>query len=191
MDSVLDRNSLGFAGCRAYARIVNEHSEADSGWQPVDYDETWAPVNERLNFWPDFHERTSPAIVLPDDSLVIDLAPVFKDEGPRFAAGEAAVNASALRSFVYLAGDGLLTALDWQHTPYVYSPAQHAVSGPAFWPVPVFPNGDYYFHVAADFEWGTFGHPWQQSLTIWGSALVASLGSELLAWLPRHPHSKA
>lgn len=58
-------------------------------------------------------------INLPERSLVIDLAPVFVHEGGRFAAGEAAVNAAALRCFVWLAGDQEMTALDWQHSVQV------------------------------------------------------------------------
>jgi hypothetical protein len=84
-----------------------------------------------------------------------------------------------------------MTALDWQHTPYRYSPAQHALADLPFWPVPVFPDGDYYVHFAGGVEWGTFGHPWQQTLTLWGDALIESLGAELLSWLPQHPHSLA
>jgi hypothetical protein len=38
-------------------------------------------------------------------------------------------------------------------------------------------------------RWGTFGHPWQQSLCLWGAELLDSLGAELLTWLPRHPQS--
>ena len=43
---------------------------------------------------------------------------------------------------------------------------------------------------------GTFAHPWQQSLTVWGDELVRTLGAELLTWLRRHaqspqPHSFA
>jgi hypothetical protein len=159
-------------------------------WQPLDYDQAWAPFNERFDFKPDFHELTEPAIKLPERSLVIDLAAVFPQAGPRFAAGEAAINAAALRCFVWLAGDQEMTALDWQHTPYRYSPAKHAVSELEHWPVPVFPNGDYYIHLAPGLTWGSFGHPWQESLTLWGDELIESLGAELLTWLPRHSQSK-
>jgi hypothetical protein len=57
--------------------------------------------------------------------------------------------------------------------------------------IPVFPNGDYFAHMTPDLRWGTFAHPWQQSLTIWGIELVEALGAELLTWLPRHPHGLA
>jgi hypothetical protein len=157
----------------------------------LDHDEAWAPFDERFQFRPDYSERTEPAITLSPDGLVIDLAPAFSHEGPRFAAAESAINASALRAFVWVAGEDDLTALDWQHTPYRYSPAAHALSPLTPWPVPVFPNGDYYAHYSAGVAWGTFGHPWQQSLTIGGEPLVTTLGAELLSWLPRHPQSPA
>lgn len=89
---------------------------------------------------------------------------------------------------MWLAEGEELIALDWQHTPYRYSPEAQALADTAG-PVPVFPNGDYYVHTTADLRWGTFGHPWQQSLTIWGADLVRTLGAELLTWLPRHAFS--
>jgi hypothetical protein len=78
-----------------------------------------------------------------------------------------------------------LTALDWQHTAYRYSPERHALAGLALWPVPVFPDGDYYIHFVPGLEWGTFGHPWQQSLTVTASAARLPLARILndYAWL--------
>ena len=67
-------------------------------WRPVDDDEAWDPFNARFEFRPNYHEQTQPAIRLPDRCLVVDLEPVFGDEGPRFAAGFAAINAAALGS---------------------------------------------------------------------------------------------
>ncbi|MBX9245974.1 DUF2716 domain-containing protein [Actinotalea ferrariae] len=164
---------------------------AEGIWRPLPYDEAWALVDAHLDFRPDFYERETPAIDLPAGSLVIDLSPVFSVPGPRFAAGLAAVNAAALRNFVWLTADEELIALDWQHTPYRYNPGAHALAGLPEWPVPVFPDGDYFIHHAPRLEWGTLGHPWQQTLTLWGDPLVRSLGRELLTWLPRHPQSLA
>lgn len=164
---------------------------AEGVWHRLEYRQAWAPFDAQFDFRPDFYERIEPAFAAPEGSLVIDLSPVFGAQGPRFAAGEAAVNAAALRAFVWLAGDQELVALDWQHTPYSYSPADHAVAGLHDWPVPVFPNGDYCIHYAPGLRWGTLGHPWQQTLTLWGDDLASSLGAELLTWLPRHPQSKA
>lgn len=168
---------------------MDDDAAHETGWRPLDYREAWAPFDERFHFRPDHHDRSGPAIDLPPDGVVIDLSSVFAEEGARFAAGEAAINAAALRAFVWVAGDDSLTALDWQHPAYRYSPASHALSQRVDWPVPVFPNGDYFAHFSREVVWGTFGHPWQQTLTVWGEPLVASLGSELLTWLPRHAQS--
>lgn len=170
--------------------LVSSPFAVEGVWHPLDYDQAWAPFEARFAFKANFHERVMPAITLPPRCLVIDLASVFAHEGPRFAAGEAAINAAALRAFVWLAGSQALTALDWQHTSYRYSPAEHAVAELTYWPIPIFPNGDYYVHFAPGVTWGTFGHPWQESLTLWGDELIESLGAELLTWLPQHPQSK-
>lgn len=162
--------------------------EANDVWREVDYDSAWTPFNERFQFTPDYYERSAAAIRLPQNSLVIDLRPIFEHDGARFAAGEAAISSSALRAFVWLAEDNEVLALDWQHTAYHYSPSQQALSVNAML-VPVFPNGDYFAHMTTDLRWGTFGHPWQQTLTIWGDELIATLGAELLTWLPRHSQS--
>jgi hypothetical protein len=42
------------------------------------------------------------------------------------------------------------------------------------WPVPIFPNGDYYFFIHKTFEWGLLGHPWERSITIFGEELIMS-----------------
>lgn len=159
--------------------------DADPVWRELNYDEAWGLFDAQFEFRPDYYDRETPAIRLPERSLVIDLAPVFTHEGARFAAGESAVNAAGLRAFVWLAGDTDLVALDWQHPAYRYSPAAHALAN-VEWSIPVFPNGDYYIHSMPDLSWGTFGHPWQQTLTIWGDPLIEALGAELLAWLPKH-----
>lgn len=157
-------------------------------WRAIDYEDAWAPFNARFDFRPDYYERLVPAIRLPDRSLVIDLEPVYGTEGPRFAAGCDAINAAALRAFVWLAEDGQLIALDWQHESFTYSPSAQALSD-APWRITVAPDGDYYAHMTPDLRWGTFGHPWQRTLTIWGDELIDSLGAELLTWLPKHPQS--
>jgi hypothetical protein len=163
----------------------------DDGWRVIDSEAPWTRFDERFEFKPDFHERVRPAIRLDPECLVLDLAGLFADSGPRIGAGTSAITAAALRAFVWLAGDGELVALNWAHLSYRYSPALNAVRypDPLDLPVPIFPNGDYYIHMDPDLRWGTFGHPWQQSLCIWGSDLVSSLGTELLTWLPRHPQS--
>jgi hypothetical protein len=47
-----------------------------------------------------------------------------------------------------------------------------------------FPNGDYYTFARPDFSEGTFGHPWEQTLCVFGPRLVKTIGRTLSTWLP-------
>ncbi|MGW5194412.1 DUF2716 domain-containing protein [Kribbella sp. NPDC004138] len=107
---------------------MSEAFRAEEVWRPIDYAEAWAGFDARFDFKPDYYEHVLPATRLPDVCVVIDLAPVFAHEGVRFAAAEAAITAAALRNFVWLTDEEELTALDWQHTPYRYLPARHALA---------------------------------------------------------------
>ena len=106
---------------------------------------------KRFDVTPDYHERDKPAIRLPPGSLVLDLSLLFAKPGARIAAGTNAINAAALRAFVWLAGDDELLALNWNHVAFRYSPAMFTLSTAASsevpeasfsalrWPVQVFP----------------------------------------------------
>lgn len=43
----------------------------------------------------------------------------------------------------------------------------------------MFPNGDYYTFARPDFSEGTFGHPWERTLCVFGPRLVETLGRTL------------
>ncbi|MEU8437618.1 DUF2716 domain-containing protein [Streptomyces sp. NPDC029216] len=74
--------------------------------------------------------------------------------------------------------------LDWQHNGYRYDPRRVGIPGRP--PVPglgTYPDGDYYLHLTHDLRLGTFGHPWEQTLTVWGPSLLAAVEAELTALL--------
>jgi hypothetical protein len=153
-------------------------------WREIGDDEPfWERFEDEFEFHPDFYDGSTSAIRLPAGSMIVDLSPVFEDSPARHEAGCAAVQAAAVRAFVWLAEGEDLVALDWKHPSYLWAPADQAILGgqPA---VPVYPDGDYYMHMTRDLRWGTFGHPWQRTLTIWGADLVGTLGVELASWLP-------
>lgn len=154
----------------------------DEGLTQVEYDKFWTPFNVAFDFQPDFYERQLPAIREPRGSVTLDLAGVFAREGG-FAADEALIDAAARECFALLFAEQEMVFLDWQHQSYTYRPD---VEAPARVKelIPVFPNGDYLVHALADMSSGTFGHPWQQSLCIWGASLVDTLGQQLPTSLP-------
>jgi len=156
-------------------------------WTPLGEDEyvrVWRQFDDLFRFTPGMDPALWPAIREPDGAITVDLRPIFADEGANFAAGEAAVNALVLRALVAITGpDERLLALDWQHPAYHFTPHDHALTDDD-WTVPPFPNGDYYAFLSLDMTTGTFGHPWEQSLCVFGERLVAALLPSLSAWLP-------
>lgn len=178
-ESFFDRDAMAVQLFEARQETTSWRQLAES-----EYAQVWDEFQERFAFQTGTTADKWPAIREPRDSLTIDLSPVFANEGPLFAAGERAVNEEALRAFVWRLGDIEMLALDWQHPAYWFLPHRFALSSNTDWPVPVFPNGDYYGFFSQDFAIGTFGHPWEQSLCVIGQPLVESLGRCLAGWLP-------
>ncbi len=144
------------------------------------YEDFWGPFDARFHFRPKEH----PGITEPAASVTVDLTPIFAGTPAEFAAGQSAVNAVALAAMtrVFAATDRLVV-LDWQHASWWFRPQLHAIADDQQWPIPVFPDGDYYAFLAEDMSTGTFGHPWEQTLCVWGK-LMPVLAPMLTAWLP-------
>jgi len=154
-------------------------------WEPIpDYEEWWTPFDDRFAFKPKYEPARPPGITEPAGSVTFSLAP-FCQTGieSRFAAGVSALNAEVLRALVQVfPEDELLVVLDWQHLGYRFRPHAHA-AGDEAWRVSPFPDGDYYIFLTEDLGSGTFGHPWEQSLCVFGAALVDALAPTLATWL--------
>jgi hypothetical protein len=147
------------------------------------YEQYWGPFDARFGFTPGMDPSTWPAIREPSPSLTIDLSPICDHEGSRFAAGAKAVDTLGLYAFTCVTEvDEKLIVLDWQHPCYQFSPHRQALKDDS-WPVTIFPNGDYYAFVNQDFSMGTFGHPWEQTLCVFGEPLIERLGKPLAAML--------
>lgn len=155
-------------------------------WAQMDsvaYDYAWASFEQRYGFRASTKPERWPAINEPPDSLTLDLSCI--GEGPRRAAAYDAVNAEALRCFVWALPDvEELVVLDWQHPAYRFKPAVQALTWRAEWQVPVYPDGDYFSFMTPDMAEGTFGHPWEQTLCLIGERLITTLGRSLSSWLP-------
>jgi hypothetical protein len=155
------------------------------GWRPLSADEDrdhWDRFVAAFGFLPSVEPADWPAISEPPASNTFDLT---VPDGPAFAASQAAVNAEALRAFVTALPDvPELIVLDWQHTGYAFRPAEHLAGADPRWMVPVYPDGDYYAFLTPDHTAGTFGHPWERTLCVFGAPLVATLALTLGTWLP-------
>ena len=70
--------------------------------------------------------------------------------------------------------DEYFYALDWQHPSYWGNSFLKFPKDEEFdeWTIPIFPDGDYYFFIQKEFNWGLLGHPWEQTITIFGKDLI-------------------
>jgi hypothetical protein len=154
-------------------------SELSSG----ESDRAWQRLEARFGFRASVTPDGWPAIHEPVPSLTFDLSAI--DDGARRGAAYDAINAEALRAFVWaLVGIDELLVLDWQHPAYRFSPSRQALTWQGEWRVPVYPDGDYFAFLTEDMTEGTFGHPWEQTLCVIGPRLTGSLGASLSTWLP-------
>jgi hypothetical protein len=133
---------------------------------PPECDQAWDKFYAQFGFRPDYYERDAPAIREPHPSLVY-----------KFAQGRSESDLDELeeffrRAFAALTPPGrIMYALDWQHECYKFSPHED-------WsdlPIGIFPNGDYYIFFDEALAYGTFGHPWQSSLCVFGEPLVRAV----------------
>ncbi|MGE7390900.1 DUF2716 domain-containing protein [Streptomyces sp. NPDC004126] len=69
--------------------------------------------------------------------------------------------------------------MDWQHPCSDFDPHRVGRPGQPPWPGWAFPNGDFYFYLDPELRFGTFGHPWEPTLTVFGAALLAAAGPQL------------
>jgi len=124
----------------------------------------WDRFYAEFQFKPDYNERVAPAIAEPRPFVTFDLSSTtLDDENALF------INDLLLNSFQSLASAGdMMYWLDWQHACYRFDPQFIDDSWTNSW----YPDGDYYIFLASDFSFGTFGHPWQQSLCVFGASLL-------------------
>ena len=134
---------------------------------PVQMDDAWDRFYDEFLFKPNYYERILPAIHEPDPSITFDLSCEWTDQFVDEMAQE------FLKAFRAVTPPGeQLYFLDWQHQCYLFEP--HLADTRAS--VPVLPDGDYHLFLDPEFRFGTFGHPWQQSLTVFGTRLLEALG---------------
>jgi hypothetical protein len=122
-----------------------------------------------------------PAIIEPVPSVTWSLAALDDDPGDAKLDRFLDVIYGGLTT---LAGDGSILSLDWQHTcyrvwPSLIGPENLDPPGKPGWPLSPYPDGDYYLHLAEDFRFGTFGHPWELSLCVFGAELLNLIEADL------------
>ena len=135
----------------------------------VEQREIWGRWYAEFDFRPSTH--VFPGIREPAPSATWSLDTLTDDPGylklDRFTA-------TVRRAVVTCtpAGESVLV-LDWHHTCYRVRPGLLAGDERPGWPLSPYPDGDYYIYLAEDFSCGSFGHPWEHTICLFGAAMLA------------------
>ena len=146
-------------------------------WSPLDADDHeryWSGFEKDFQFRPSVRAEDWPAIREPAGSVTFDL-----DTLPTgHPSAEEALNGAVLRAFAEVVpATEPLVVLDWQHPGYHLwlsrigaEPARALHNHPT-----PYPDGDYYIFLTEDLTHGTFGHPWEATICVFGDRLVPVL----------------
>ncbi|WML46649.1 DUF2716 domain-containing protein [Neobacillus sp. PS3-34] len=135
----------------------------------LDYKEVWDRVYGQFKFKPSM--SVFPSFEVPKPFIIYDVSSNLNWSGDFVYKDLEEKSLLAFRELIKK--NEYMYALDWQHpgywiNPYLEFPKDEFDE----WTVPIFPNGDYYFFIHRDFEWGLLGHPWERTITIFGKELI-------------------
>jgi hypothetical protein len=154
-------------------------------WESLsDYDRVWDSFGSMYSFKPSFDGER--AIEEPLGSITFGLVSQVVNRWPTWTVH--AVNALVVAGMTeLLERDEPLIVLDWQHPAYHFWPQRTGLyDQEGAFPHGVFPwpDGDYYAFLSADMTQGTFGHPWAETICVFGDRLTPLLSPHLELLLP-------
>jgi Protein of unknown function (DUF2716) len=151
----------------------------DNVWTELEHDaerQLWAEFADRYQFRAGTRPEAWPGIHEPTPSVTWDLSEVFT--GNDFADGSRRV-AQLLLELLTASTEWWesLVFHDWVHPSILFWPHRvDSLDGIPGWQTGgLFPNGDYTILLAWGDRFGVFGHPWEQSLCVFGAQAVDTL----------------
>lgn len=135
-----------------------------------EHDMIWDRFETRFDFRPGM--ARAPAITEPADSVTWHLG-ALDALGPEGVDRLQSIIQNGLLACT--PADEVLYWLDWQHQGYRFDPRRVGGPGQPRWPGFCYPDGDYYLYLNSEATVGTFGHPWEYSLCVFGSELLAKV----------------
>jgi hypothetical protein len=142
-----------------------------------EYGRVWDRFSRRFGFRPGMHSATWPAITEPTESVTWSLDRL--DDDPGYVRLDAMVEVVNAGLWACTPPDGTLLILDWHHACYRIRPHGITADDAPAWPASMMPDGDYNVHLAEDFSYGTFGHPWEYTLCVMGAPLLDRVAGTL------------
>ncbi|MER5207557.1 DUF2716 domain-containing protein [Streptomyces sp. NPDC002825] len=143
----------------------------------AEYRRVWDRFYEDFDFRPSTSSSEWPSIKEPVASVTWSVTAL--DGDPEYERLDRLVEAVEQGLTLCAGPQGTLLALDWQHTSYRFAPHEVGGTGQPAWPLSPYPDGDYFIYLSEDFRYGSFGHPWEGSLCLFGEELLSAVSGEV------------
>ena len=139
----------------------------------VEENKIWSAVYNCFNFKPSIYEKNFPGFKEPSPSITYSFSDIWRDN---FDDLNRDLHIEASRIFKKLiVPDDFLYALDWQHPCYRFYPHKASLYDTKEWMIPALPNGDYYISLEKSLKFGWLGHPWEETICVFGEPLLCEL----------------
>ncbi|WP_256762466.1 DUF2716 domain-containing protein [Cohnella sp. WQ 127256] len=136
-------------------------------WIPLDNDEyrnVWDRFYEEFNFKPSVYPSDWPTFLEKTPFITYDISNYREEDIDDLTDKCVLAFKGSTQSNEYI------YALDWQHESFLFNP--HLETNNDKWTIGFYPDGDYYLFLKKDFSWGYLGHPWEQTICIFGEELI-------------------
>ncbi len=161
-----------------------------SAWIPLTFDDEehkniWDKFYYEFNFRASIYTKDWPGIKEPNPSVTYSISNIYGGENGEGHYDKLNKNLQDCFLVYFQAltkDDDWIFVLDWQHTTHKFYPHIHfdlvslynELPVPLLneWPTPILPNGDYFIFLEPNLEFGVFGHPWEQTMCIFGQKLI-------------------
>jgi hypothetical protein len=149
----------------AWARLADAEERA-----------AWDRFYQYFDFRPSTDPAKWPGISEPEPSVTYSISHVYGHGAEPYTSLTTDLCTKLVSAFrKCVSEDEWIYALDWQHSGYRFWPHSYfPFKSEDHWPVPPLPDGDYYIFLGQSFEFGVFGHPWEQTMCIFGSPLMTA-----------------
>lgn len=139
----------------------------------------WDKIFTDFGFNPSVHPDNFPGFSEPAPSTTYSITNIY-DNPQNFSRLNRNLHESFLRIFKKTVPlGGFLYVLDWQHQCYKFFPNNLTNSFIAEdWTVPILPDGDYYLFLSNNLKYGTLGHPWEETICVFGEKLTYEIKHE-------------
>ena len=131
-----------------------------------EYDKVWDSFYKAFSFRPSV-DGPFPAILEPKDSITFDF-PLPRDIHDEMIVELAEAIFESFSESIRASDE--IYYLDWQHECFAIT--LNDITNNRF---NAYPNGDYAILISKDMRVGTFGHPWEDTICIFGESFVKAM----------------